>query len=127
MGYARARPRIEWTTGIDQMYNKASNIKSEQIYYAMELGEFYFSTRSNAHVLTPDIVKTLVPSGQNIFISTITGSCKCSASNQICAEDINRLRYIERDKLKVVDSVQGYRPSLQGPLQLDRCHVLYVY
>ncbi|MDP6770082.1 MAG: hypothetical protein QF704_05230, partial [Anaerolineales bacterium] len=93
----------------------------------MELGEFYFSTQSNAHVLTTDISKTLIPSGKNIIISTITGSCDCSASNQICAEDITRLRYIERDKLKVVDSVQGYGTSLQGPLRPHQCHVLYLY
>jgi len=127
MGYTRARPRIEWTTGIDQAYNIASNTESEQIYYAMELGEFYFSTQSNAHVLTTDISKTLIPSGKNIIISTITGSCDCSASNQICAEDITILRYIERDKLKVVDSVQGYGASLQGPLRPHQCHVLYLY
>jgi hypothetical protein len=127
MGYTRARPRIEWTTGIDQAYNIASNTESEQIYYAMELGEFYFSTQSNAHVLTTDISKTLIPSGKNIIISTITGSCVCSASNQICAEDITKLRHIERDKLKVIDSVQGYGTSLQGPLRPHQCHVLYLY
>ena len=126
-GYLRAQPRIEWTSGIDQTYNIATKLDYEYIYYAMELGDFYFSTENNAHLFTSEVSKTLLPTGKNIIISTVTGSCDCSVSDKICSEDIRKFRHVDKDKLKVIDLVQGYGPSLQGPIRPYRCHVLYRY
>ena len=126
-GYLRAQPRIEWTSGIDQTYNIATKLDYEYIYYAMELGDFYFSTENNAHLFTSEVSKTLLPTGKNIIISTVTGSCDCSMSDKICSEDIRKFRHVDKDKLKVIDLVQGYGPSLQGPIRPYRCHVLYRY
>ena len=59
-GYIRAQPRIEWTSGIDQTYNIATKLDYEYIYYAMELGDFYFSTENNTHLFTSEVSKTII-------------------------------------------------------------------
>ena len=126
-GYVRAQPRMRWTSGIDRAFIETQLLDADHIYYAMELGDFYFSTQNNASKLTRELSKSMSPNGNDLIVLTVEGECSCYKYNDECEQNIKTFEYVDNAMLSVTRAIQGYGSSLFGELKPRWCHVLYTY
>ena len=125
--YLRARPRIQWTSGVDTTFVAIQALEAENLYYATDLGDFYFDHQSNAYKLTEELSQSILPSNNNLVAITVEGSCDCFKNDDVCQSELITLQHFDEEMLKMLHAVQGYGPDLFGSLKPNWCHVLFLY